>query len=132
MIPNNHGYNLISISNEDFQVSFRRADYQEASWFWLQKENIPLYLAGENWSDSKANGFSLPQLVAHLIGSIVLSTGTVSCGAAFSATANGDTLALSGTHVIVLLLLTPPPLYALPYREPLVTVLLLLVLLLLR
>jgi hypothetical protein len=96
-------------------VSFRIADYQEASWFWLQKENIPLYLAGENWRDSKANGFSLLQLVAHLIGSSVLSTGTGSCGAAFSANTNGDTLADSGTHVTVLLLLIPSPQYVLRY-----------------
>jgi hypothetical protein len=75
---------------------------------------MPLYLAGENWRDSNANGFSLPQLVAHLIGSIALSTGTISgSGAALSASINGDTLADSGTQVKVLLLLIPPPLCAL-------------------
>jgi len=72
-----------------------------------------LYLAGENWRDSNANGFSLPQLVAHLIGSIVLSAGTISGSTALSASTNEDTLADSGTHVTVLLLLIPTPLYAL-------------------
>ena len=72
-----------------------------------------MYLAGENWRDSNANGFSLPQLVAHLIGSIVSSTGTISGSTALSASTNEDTLADSGTHVTVLLLLIPTPLYAL-------------------
>jgi hypothetical protein len=77
-----------------------------------------LYLAGENWRDSNANGFSLPQLVAHLIGSIVLSTGTVSGSAALSASTNGGTLEYSGTHVTVLLLLIPPPLLELLLIPP--------------
>lgn len=71
---------------------------------------MPLYLAGENWRDSIANGFSLPQLVANLIGSIVLSTGTISGSTTFSASTSGDTLVDSGTQVTDLLLLVPLPL----------------------
>jgi hypothetical protein len=65
----------------------RTGDY-EANWFWLQKENIPLYLDGDNWRDSKLKGFSL-QLVAHLICSMVFSTGTASGTAALSGCTNG-------------------------------------------